>query len=81
VRSDIFTMGVLAYEMATGTLPYDSASMPGLLGTMLKGKPEDPLEKQPTLPAAASAALLRALSPAPDNRFESAKDFAAALFR
>ena len=78
-RSDVFTMGVLGYEMATGRLPYDSASMPGLLGTMLKGKPEDPLEKQPTLPPAASAAILRALSPAPDRRFTSAKDFAAAL--
>src|SRR6185436_566554 len=78
-RSDVFTMGVLAYEMATGTLPYDSVSMPGLLGTMLKGTPVDPREQQPTLPVAASEALLRALKPAPADRFTSAKEFASAL--
>jgi eukaryotic-like serine/threonine-protein kinase len=80
LRSDVFTMGVLAYEMATGTLPYDSNSMPALLGTMLKGKPVDPLEQQPSLPVRASAALLRALRPAPDDRFASAEEFAAGLF-
>jgi len=79
VRSDVFTIGVLGYEMATGTLPYDAASMQPLLGAMLKGTPIPPAEKQPTLPAAASAALLRALRPAPDERFASAKEFAAAL--
>ena len=80
VRSDVFTIGVLAYEMATGTLPYDAASMQPLLGAMLKGTPLPPSEKQPTLPAAASAAVLRALRPAPDARFASAREFAAALF-
>ena len=80
MRSDVFTIGVLGYEMATGTLPYDAASMPALLGAMLKGTPVPPAEKQPTLPAAVSAALLRALRPAPDARFASAKEFAAALF-
>jgi serine/threonine protein kinase len=79
VRSDVFTIGVLGYEMATGTLPYDAASMPALLGAMLKGAPIPPTEKQPTLPAAASDALLRALRPAPDARFASVKELAAAL--
>ena len=80
VRSDVFTIGVLGYEMATGTVPYDAASMQPLLGAMLKGTPLPPVEKQPTLPAAASAALLRALRPTPAERFASAKEFAAALF-
>jgi serine/threonine protein kinase len=80
VRSDVFTIGVLGYEMATGTLPYDAASMQQLLGAMLKGTPVLPAEKQPTLPAPASAALLRALRPVPDARFASAKEFATALF-
>jgi serine/threonine protein kinase len=79
VRSDVFTIGVLGYEMATGTLPYDAASMPALLGAMLKGAPMPPVEKQLTLPAAASDALLRALRPSPDGRFASVKELAAAL--
>jgi serine/threonine-protein kinase len=79
VRSDVFTIGVLGYEMATGTLPYDAASMPALLGAMLKGAPVPPAEKQATLPAAASDALLRALRPGPDARFASVKELATAL--
>ena len=42
VRSDVFTMGVLAYEMATATRPYDGGSMPELLGNMLRGEPAAP---------------------------------------
>ena len=63
VRSDVFTMGVLAYEMATATLPYDGASMQELLGSMLRGEPADPRTLQPTMPASAGAALLKALRP------------------
>jgi hypothetical protein len=53
--------------------------MPALLGAMLKGAPIPPAQKQPTLPAAASDALLRALRSAPDARFASVKELATAL--
>jgi serine/threonine protein kinase len=79
VRSDIFTMGVLAYEMATATLPYQAGSMPALLGAMLSGTSRDPRECQPTLPDAAAAAILKALSSSADNRFGTAKQFGVAL--
>jgi serine/threonine protein kinase len=79
VRSDVFTMGVLAYEMATATLPYDGASMPELLGNMLRGEPAAPRTLQPTMPASASAALLRALRPVPNDRFATAREFGEAL--
>ena len=79
VRSDVFTMGVLAYEMATATLPFVGASMPALLGAMLRGRPADPRKAQPTLPDAAAEAMLKALSPAPEDRYLTAKAFAAAM--
>jgi serine/threonine protein kinase len=79
VRSDVFTMGVLAYEMATATLPYDGASMPELLGNMLRGEPAAPRTRQPSMPASASAALLRAMRPAPTDRFATAQEFGLAL--
>jgi serine/threonine protein kinase len=79
IRSDVFTMGVLAYEMATAGLPYDGGSMPALLGAMLQGAPADPRAAQPTLPAAAPAAILRALRPEPAERFEGAREFGEAL--
>jgi serine/threonine-protein kinase len=79
VRSDVFTLGVLIYEMATGHLPYDGASLPELLGRMLAGAVRDPRELQPTLPEGAAAAIRTALAPAPEHRFATARDFARAL--
>jgi serine/threonine protein kinase len=79
VRSDVFTLAVVAYEMATGALPYDGSSMPELLGAMLAGSVEDPRHRQPTLPEPAAAALVQALRPRPEERFASAKGFGAAL--
>ena len=38
-RADVFTMGVLAYQMTTGRLPYRAASLPELLGQMLQTTP------------------------------------------
>jgi serine/threonine protein kinase len=79
LRSDVFTIGVLAYEMATGTLPYDGTSMPALLGQMLRGVPEDPRAKAPTLTPAAAGAILTALRPQPSDRFAGAREFGAAF--
>jgi serine/threonine-protein kinase len=79
VRSDVFTMAVLAYEMATGVLPFTGVSMPALLGSMLRGQPPDPRERQPTLPDAAAAGIVAALAPSPDVRPQTAREFGAAL--
>jgi serine/threonine protein kinase len=81
VRSDIFTMGVLAYEMATATLPYDGGSMQELLGSMLRGGPKDPIERQPSLPPHAADALQRALQPSAEARFSTALEFGEQLLK
>ena len=78
VRSDIFTMGVIAYEMASGALPYDATSMQKLLGAMLRGA-VDPRPIQAALTNGASTAVLRALQPEPVDRFATAPEFGAAL--
>lgn len=79
VRSDIFTMGVLAYEMASASLPYNGSSMQRLLGAMLRGA-VDPRPIQAGLTNGASIAVLKALRPEPGDRFATAPEFAAALF-
>ena len=79
VRADVFTIGVLLYEMSTGALPFDAGSLPALLGLMLAGGPADPRVRRRELPAAAGAAILTALAPAPERRFASARAFAAAF--
>ena len=78
-RSDIFTIGVIAYEMATGTVPYDGRSMPELLGRMLAGAGADPRAITPDLPAHAAVAILRALRPAPADRFATVRELGAVV--
>ncbi|HEY0876659.1 MAG TPA: serine/threonine-protein kinase [Vicinamibacterales bacterium] len=79
VRSDVFTIGVLAYEMATGAVPFDGRTMHELLGKMLAGAPEDPRTLAPELPDAVAVALLRALRPPPSERFQRVREFTEAL--
>jgi serine/threonine-protein kinase len=79
VRSDIFTMGVLAYEMATGARPYTGATMPALLGAMLRGRVDDPRAAQPTLPESVAAAIRSALAPAPEERPQTARELRDAM--
>lgn len=79
VRSDVFTIGVLAYEMATGKVPFDGRSMHELLGKMLAGAPEDPRTLAADLPEAVALAILRALRPAPADRFATVREFSVAL--
>jgi eukaryotic-like serine/threonine-protein kinase len=81
VRSDIFTMGIVAYEMATASLPYDGSSMQELLGNMLRGEPADPAIRQPSLPPASGAAIMRALRPRPDQRYQTAREFGRDLLQ
>jgi len=78
-RADVFTMGVLAYQMATGTLPYRAPTMPELLGRMLQATPAAPASINAGVPTAGSDAILRAISGQASARFESARDLAAAL--
>jgi serine/threonine-protein kinase len=79
VRGDVFTLGVLAYQMATGTLPFRAPSLPELMGRMLNESPPEPTALNPAVPAAAGKALLRALSGDPRDRFASPQEFASAL--
>jgi serine/threonine-protein kinase len=75
-RADIFTIGVLAYQMVTGLMPFKADSLPELIGQMLQTKPAAP---QGDIPDAARDAILKAIDSTPLNRFESADAFARAL--
>jgi eukaryotic-like serine/threonine-protein kinase len=78
VRADVYTMGVLAYEMATGRVPFDAGTLPELLGLMLQGQAADPRELQPSLPAEAAACILTCLARDPQRRHPAARELAAA---
>jgi serine/threonine protein kinase len=77
VRSDIYTIGVVGYEMATGVRPYDATTLPMLLGQMLEGPPADPRTVRADLSGVWAETLMRALKRSPDDRFATASEFLA----
>jgi len=78
-RADVFTMGVLAYQMVTGRVPYLASSLPELLGRMLQAPPARVADLNARLPPPACAAIERAIAGSADARFQTAREFAAAL--
>jgi serine/threonine protein kinase len=61
-RSDLFTVGVLGYQMATGRLPFEAPSLPELIGVMMAGV-QQPLDAaRPDLPVDAAACLTACLA-------------------
>ena len=79
VRADVFTIGVLAYQIVTGQLPFIAPSLPELMGKMLQARPEAPSAINPEVPAPASDAILRALEADPTKRFDTVASFATNL--
>jgi serine/threonine-protein kinase len=77
-RADIYALGMVIYEMLTGTYPFQGSSA-SILFSHLQQPVPDPRLILPGLPAAAAEAILRALAKDPDNRFNSAGDLAMAL--
>jgi tRNA A-37 threonylcarbamoyl transferase component Bud32 len=76
-RSDLYSLGVLVYQMVSGTLPFRGDTMALLHQHFVADVPALPTSAQ--VPASVEAVLRRALSKDPDARFQSAASFAAAL--
>jgi serine/threonine-protein kinase len=77
--SDIYALGVVAYELVTGQLPFNPDSPYQLLEMQRAGVRVKPRELRPSLPESAQEAILKALSFAPQDRYGSAKEFTNAL--
>ena len=75
-RSDVFSIGVMLYELATGDLPFGSPSTTGGLRQRLWADPKPPRELRPDLPEWLQEVILRCLEPAAADRYPSAAHLA-----
>jgi Tol biopolymer transport system component len=73
-RTDIFSLGILLYEMATGQRPFQGETSLSVLSAVLKEQPRPATELNPSLPSAFSRILKTCLRKDPDRRFQNAKD-------
>ncbi len=73
-RSDIFSLGVMLFEMATGERPFQGASSVELLSAVLKDSPPAVTGIRPELPHHLGRVIGRCLEKAPVDRYQTARD-------
>jgi serine/threonine protein kinase len=80
-RSDLYGVGVLLYRMATGIVPFEADSLRELLIAHMARAPIPPSQILPGIHPALERVILKALGKSPVERFQTAREFRAAIER
>ena len=78
-RSDLYAIGIMLYELLTGTVPFEGDSVVAIALRHLSEPPRPPSSLVPTVSANLDAIVMRALAKRPEARFSDADEFLAAL--
>jgi tRNA A-37 threonylcarbamoyl transferase component Bud32 len=77
-RTDLYSLGIVAYQMLCGDLPFNATSTPALLVKHLSERPM-PIEQRANVPPDLARAVMLCLEKNPDDRFPNARAFVQAL--
>jgi eukaryotic-like serine/threonine-protein kinase len=80
-RSDLYSLGVLMYEMLTGVVPFDGDTPVEIAMKHLSRTPEPPSSKRPEVPPDLDMVVMRALAKDPADRYQNAEEMEADLDR
>jgi serine/threonine-protein kinase len=75
-RSDLFSLGVMLYEMLTGSKPFEGESIAELLYKISNEKQPDPKLKNPNIPDSVVKVIDKALEKNPENRYQRGSEIA-----
>ncbi|HKM90940.1 MAG TPA: serine/threonine-protein kinase [Candidatus Acidoferrales bacterium] len=78
-RSDIYSLGLILYEMFTGKPTFEADSAIAVLGKQVNDAPTAPSQVEPFVPAFISQAILKCLAKQPKNRFQTMEELDEAL--
>lgn len=78
-RSDVFSLGVVCYEMLAGRRPFAGATMSETIAAILRDEPPPLAQQAPDCPAALARIVNRCLAKAPEQRYQTAGELVAAL--
>jgi serine/threonine-protein kinase len=78
-RSDLYSIGVVLYELLTGVPPFDADSAVTIALKQVSEEPVRPMQRNPAVTPALDAVVMRALRKDPAERFQDADEFIAAL--
>jgi len=80
-RSDIYALGLVIFEMATGQRPFEAETVAEILAKQRSAPPPDPMSISPAIPGELSAIILRCLAKDPGDRIATANELEEALRR
>src|ERR1700740_3124728 len=73
-RTDIFSLGVMLYEMITGEKPFPGQSITTVIYKIVNEEPVPPRQLNPSIHPGISAAVMRALAKEPEDRYQSCRE-------